>query len=477
MTRYTAMSAPQSPSDLSRTDFVALVTALLEENARLREEIKGLHAEIAELKRAQHRPAAPFSKGKRKKHPKKPGRRPGEGKFTNKPAPDPTEPAVVVPVDAETCPFCGGELEDDGFEDVTVTEIPPAPKPRVTPYRVHRKRCRRCGRRARGRHPDVAPDQSGATAHRLGPRAKAAALLLNFGMGVPLRRVPDIMKELLGVGVTQSALTQAALKEAARGAVGGTYNDLRDNVRNAPVTYTDDTGWRTGGEGSFLMGFDTDEETVFQIRPQHRNEEVREILPADYRGVMKTDRGKSYDARELEGVKQDKCVAHLIRNIREAQDAQTPGARSLSNNLLGVLRGGVALWKRHKASEVSLEEYIALGAPLKDRLEHLLRPRALADAANMRLLETIGWHADGGNVLRFLDDPRIEPTNNRAERALRPAVIARKVSQCSKNQKGADAYCAFKSALCTMRKKGMNQLEGLTSLLAGVNPFARAGPD
>ena len=52
----------------------------------------------------------------------------------------------------------------------------------------------------------------------------------------------------------------------------------------------------------------------------------------------------------------------------------------------------------------------------------------------------LGWHDDRGNLLRFLDDPGIEPTNNRAERALRGAVIARKVSHCSKNEDGADAF-------------------------------------
>ena len=68
----------------------------------------------------------------------------------------------------------------------------------------------------------------------------------------------------------------------------------------------------------------------------------------------------------------------------------------------------------------------------------------MSDADNWRLQNELGWHDDRGNLLRFLDDPSIEPTNNRAERALRPAVIARKVSHCSKNVGGADAFSAFK---------------------------------
>jgi transposase len=68
------------------------------------------------------------------------------------------------------------------------------------------------------------------------------------------------------------------------------------------------------------------------------------------------------------------------------------------------------------------------------------------------LLNELGRHNDQGNLLRFLNDPRIEPTNNRAERALRSAVIARKVSQWSKTAQGADAFAAFTSVVQTLAK-------------------------
>jgi transposase len=90
----------------------------------------------------------------------------------------------------------------------------------------------------------------------------------------------------------------------------------------------------------------------------------------------------------------------------------------------------------------------------------------LKDPDNQRLLNEIGVHHDRGNLLRFLYDPtRVSPTNNAAERALRPAVIARKVSQCSKNDRGAEAYAAFKSVIRSFLKKGANVVEELTRLL------------
>ena len=100
-----------------------------------------------------------------------------------------------------------------------------------------------------------------------------------------------------------------------------------------------------------------------------------------------------------------------------------------------------------------------------------LRPRRLADPDNQRLLNEIGRHHERGNLLRFLHEPAtVEPTNNAAERALRPAVIARKVSQCSKTDSGSQACAAFKSVIGTLKKSGGDLLEKLTDLIASSLP-------
>jgi hypothetical protein len=95
---------------------------------------------------------------------------------------------------------------------------------------------------------------------------------------------------------------------------------------------------------------------------------------------------------------------------------------------------------------------------LQAELTYRLRDRRLKDADNQRLLNELGWHHDRGHVLRFVVDPRIEPTKNRVERVLRPAVIARKVSHGSKNSRGAYAFTAFTSAVRTLVKRGADAL-------------------
>jgi len=100
------------------------------------------------------------------------------------------------------------------------------------------------------------------------------------------------------------------------------------------------------------------------------------------------------------------------------------------------------------------------------RITYRLRPCILKDADNQRLLNEIGVHHDSGNLLRFLYDPPAgEPTNYAAERTLRCGLIARKVSRCSKNGRGAEAYAAYKIIIRTLLKKGADVVEELTRLL------------
>jgi hypothetical protein len=198
------------------------------------------------------------------------------------------------------------------------------------------------------------------------------------------------------------------------------------------------------------MVFETDRETVFQIRPQHRNEEVREVIPADYAGVMVTDRGKSYAAAELSGVAQQKCLSHLIRNASAVLHKKSGRARQFGTRLKELLRGSIQLWREKKQGD--MPDYEERAAQIEAELTHHLRDRVLKDKDNQRLLNGIGGQNDRGSLLLFLHVPGVEPTNNRAERALRPAVIARKVSQCSKNERGAYAFAAFVSLAQTFRK-------------------------
>jgi transposase len=469
------MIEPEHRPMLSREDLLALVAELQRQIAALTATNEALRAEIDQLKRGGKRQAAPFSKGTRVTEPKPPGRKPGSGTFCYREAPPPeaiTEPPVGVPVTLDACPTCGGPLEEERVDLAYTTEVPERPGPKVTQYRVQVCRCTVCGQQVRGQHPEVAPDQYGATAHRLGARVMAAAHALHYGMGIPVRKVPAVLAVLTGVRLTQGALTQDALQRAA-GTVGIAYAQLRAMVPETPVVHTDDTGWRVGGEPAHLMAFETEAATVYQIRPRHRHEEVQEVIPADYAGVMVTDRGRSYDAQAFDRVDQQKCLAHILRSISDVVERKTGRARDFGVQLKARLQEALALWHRHRDTPVA--DFKVEAEALQAELTYQLRARRLKDRDNQRLLNELGWHHDRGNVLRFLTDPRIEPTNNRAERALRPAVIARKVSHCSQNGTGAHAFAAFTSVVRTLAKQSVDSLvENLYQLFRG--PDVQATP-
>jgi len=476
------MMPPEPLASLSREELLALVAELQRQNAALQRQVaeltannEALRAELEQLKRGGKRQAAPFSKGTREPAPKRPGRKPSSGTFRSREAPPPeaiTELPVDVKVTLDACPACGGPLEEERVDFAYRTELPQRPRPQVTCYRVWVCRCTVCGTQVRGQHPDLAPHQYGATAHRLGPRVMAAAHALHYGVGIPVRKVPAVLAALTGVQLTQGALTQDALRRAA-GVVGTAYEQLRAAVPAAPVVHTDDTGWRVGGEPAYLMAFETDAATVYQIRPHHRHEEVQEVIPADFDGVMVTDRGRSYDAREFEGVAQQKCLAHILRSLDDMLATKKGRARDFGEQLKGLLQDALALWREPRDGQVA--EFKAEAEALQAEVTYQLRDRCLRDADNQRLLNELGWHHDRGNLLRFLADPRIEPTNNRAERALRPAVIARKVSHCSKNGGGAHTFAAFTSVVGTLAKNGIDSLvDGLYHLFrsTAVQAFA-----
>ena len=167
---------------------------------------------------------------------------------------------------------------------------------------------------------------------------------------------------------------------------------------------------------------------------------------------MGADRGKSYDAESLLGVAQQKCIAHIQRNLSEALETKSGPSAGFGRKLKDQLWQGVELWKAYHKGEAP--DYAARVQQLDADVTHHLRNRIFKDDDNQRLLNGIGTQHDRGNLLRFLHQPEVEPTNNRAERALRFIVIARDTGQYAKNIRGAEAYAAFASVIRTTMKSG-----------------------
>lgn len=195
----------------TREELRQAVVGLAVELEQALQKIAQLEHNVKELEKKKGKSATPFSTGERKAKPKRPGRKPGEGAFERRQAPgvEALTETISVPLNETDCPCCGALL-DRRVELATITDIPEVIKPIIRGFYQEVGTCGHCGHTVRGAHPGLAADQRGASAHRLGPGVKAFGLTLHYHYGLPLRKVPGVVKEAFGIELTQSALTQQA---------------------------------------------------------------------------------------------------------------------------------------------------------------------------------------------------------------------------------------------------------------------------
>ena len=222
-----------------------------------------------------------------------------------------------------------------------------------------------------------------------------------------------------------------------------------------------------GGVPAWISTFKSKDAVLFTVNVQHTITELRSVLGDDFGGVLVTDRFKVYDSHTLERVKQQKCLAHPIRNAEGAAEQQQgkPGQGQLyGQRLASVCRDGLKLHRAYHQGWITLDKYRQQGMPLCVRLDRLLNRAGLKARENERLRLGLLKQHERGRLLPFLDDPEIPPTNNAAERALRSVVVTRKVSQCSKNARGALTYTRIKSVVETARLRDQDPVQLLMHL-------------
>jgi hypothetical protein len=181
------------------------------------------------------------------------------------------------------------------------------------------------------------------------------------------------------------------------------------------------------------------------------------VLGKDFGGVLVSDCFLAYDP--LNFAKQ-KCLAHLLRTCSEIERAKTRGAVRFSRRVAALLRRAMALKRRRGA--LSPHGYAVARGRLHAELDRLLAGD-FTDADNARLAKRLRKHRD--HLLRFLDHEGLDATNNLAERELRPAVIARKLSAGNRTEAGAETHAVLASVLQTCRRRGRDVLGAVVALL------------
>ncbi len=458
-------------ADLTREELLVLVHSQAQVIKELREEIAQLLKRIEGLERQQRKYVAPHSRDQRKADPQKAGRKAGQGSFKFREQPNSADVTehIDVPV-PNTCAACGfeGELIRLKTDLAWVTELPEQKRFQIKEYRVPVMLCPKCKKPVRGQHADLGHDQCGATAHRLGKNLVATLLAVRYELGIPERKLPRLAEILLGLSLTQSAVNQMVARIAASGgALQEHLKMLTLELRLSAYLHHDDTGWRMGGTQAWVSGFRSESVALFTINKQHTRHEILNTLGKDFAGVLIADRFKVYDSHDLEHLQHQKCLAHILRNISDviASHQGKRGRGELYGKSLQILfRESLEIHKAFLTGTLTTEELSQKSEEKNAQLFALLDRSELKSKGNERLRKGLLKQHQEGRLLHFLKDPKIPPTNNAAERQLRSVVIARKVSQCSKNEVGAMNYASIKSVVETARLRGHDPVKILANL-------------
>jgi transposase len=432
---------------------------LLAENARLQQRVADLEAEIlrlrndlAEVRRQQHRQAAPFRRKQRKANPKKPGRPKGHAAAL-RPLPSPDHVDRVIDVPCDECPECHAPLYDQKIIVQYQTDLPPI-TPIITQFNIETGRCSCCREMRQSRHPEQISDAKGAAGNTFGPVVLTLAAELKHRLGVPYRKICDFFATYCDLEICPATFVRAEqrLAELAR----PTYDLLVDALRRAHVVHADETGWRINAINAWLWVFSSKDVTIYVIRsgPGSRSHHVpADLLGPDFDGYLIVDGYKAYDVLEYA---KGRCNAHLLRRCKELTDTVPAKEQQYLNSLRDLLLEAIDLAKRRE--ELTPDGYGRRVQEIENRLDDWLDGLPLRVSPELDRLDN-HLRAHRGEWLVFLHDPEVPPTNNHAEQLLRPAVISRKVGGCNKTLRGALVHGILASLMVTCKRMGRSFLE------------------
>ena len=280
----------------------------------------------------------------------------------------------------------------------------------------------------------------------------------------PPRRTPPPTPPRVasGAGVPRGALVQVCARMATRATP--TYEALCAQVRGSPVVSPDETGWKVAGTLHWLWAFATADPTVYAIRPGRGFVDAATILGKDFAGVLARDGWAPY--RRFGHADHQTCGAHLLRRCRLLQldHPRSPVAARVQQRLQQAL----ALRDRYAAGDISPHGLAsARGRLLTQTLDLLTTTRSTIPA-----VQRFAAHltVEASALFTFLGDPAIDATNWRAEHALRPAVVMRKVCGGNRSVRGAQTQQVLTSVLRTTHQRGLDPARLLATILRAPTP-------
>jgi transposase len=363
------------------------------------------------------------------------------------------EPTARRDVLAEACPGCGADVSQapqtprEAYDHI---EMPPI-APHVTRVTLHGGVCPCCAARFKAPAPADMPAGS-----PFGPDLKAFVIYLRFTQNIALERLARLLSDVLGLEVSEGALVN--ILKAAQEPFARQTAFIRARLAAGPAIQSDETGMRVGKNNWQLWVFHHGDDAVFVADPSRAKSVVEDFLGDARPDYWVSDR---YGGQMGFAAKEHQfCLAHLIRDVQYAIDE---GDEVLAPDLRHLLARACRIGaRRDELADATLKAY---AAKLDNRLGELLgrQPTCKAGIKLQRMIRRVRQ-----NLFVFMTNRDLPPTNNGAERALRPAVTFRKVTNGFRTDWGAKLYANIRSVIETARRRSLGALNAIRITLDGM---------
>lgn len=434
----------------------ARVQALETMLAALQDHTRNLEARLGKRSGNSSRPPSsdppgspPPSRPKRTGRPR--GGQPGHElhKRTVVPPEQVTERHVLKPC---TCRRCGNALagDDPSPYQHQVIEIPKVIA-RVDEYLLHTLICGHCKTSTRAALPEGAPTG------QFGPRLQATISVCSGDYGMSKRDIEQMVEDFYGIHVSLGTVSN--LEQATSEAIKAPVEEVAQAIRKEPVVYADETGWFESSKRAWLWVAVTTTLALFLIRKKRSAKSAQDLLGAKFAGILVSDRWKAYAWVDV--ARRQLCWAHLLRQYLGFQDYGDE-AGSVGRALELLTETMFHLWHHLRDGAITRAEFQADMTRLRELVvAHLQRGtscpvQAVAGRCQEILtLEPALW--------TFVYTEGIEPTNNAAERIIRPGVLWRKSSFGTDSPNGSRFVERILTVVSTLRLQGRNVLDYVTA--------------
>jgi transposase len=426
-------------------DLLEKVEKLEIENRELREKLN------TNSKNSSKPPSQDPNKKPQRRPPsgRKPGGQPGHSGHNRQMASS-NQLTKTVDLKPELCPHCNSNLFEDTLISVECRQTIELPviQPEITQYNIYTCRCSCCRKCVRPNIPKEA--EKG-----FGPRLMGFLTMLSGEAGVTKRKICSIAAHL-GVKISLGALCN--VHRLASDVLKEPFDLIRDSALAKNNLNADETSWWMKNQRHWIWIGATATVTFFKIDLSRSQEAFCRIF-GEFKGTLSSDRYAAYNPHI--GNRQS-CLAHIDRDFTKMSEREgEAGAlgRILSSEL-GVIFG---LWKQFKKGEFDRANLQKNAAAHVENIRVALTVAACSkevDSKSSNLCYNLIKRFS--SLWTFLYEEGVEPTNNLAERGLRPAVIVRKISGGSQSEWGLRFTERLLTVACTLRQQAKNLFEFLT---------------